>query len=67
MPADRFWQIIEPELALELLAAAARGLAHPGMLWQPMLRNVRRLPGFKRTSPASRNLFMKQLTTYIKH
>jgi len=37
----------EPELSLELLADVAPRLSHPGMLWQPLLRDVRKLPGFK--------------------
>lgn len=37
----------EPEMALELLAAAAPSLGHPGTLWQPMFDDVRKLPGFK--------------------
>jgi TolB-like protein/DNA-binding winged helix-turn-helix (wHTH) protein/tetratricopeptide (TPR) repeat protein len=37
----------EPALALELLTAAAPNMAHPAMLWQPVMRDVRRLPAFK--------------------
>jgi hypothetical protein len=37
----------EPELALELLIAVAPDLAHPAMLWHPLLRDARRLPAFK--------------------
>lgn len=37
----------EPELSLELLAEVAPHLSHPGMLWQPLLRDVRKLPAFK--------------------
>jgi TolB-like protein/DNA-binding winged helix-turn-helix (wHTH) protein len=37
----------EPELSLELLTEVAPHLSHPGMLWQPLLRDVRKLPAFK--------------------
>jgi len=37
----------EPELSLELLTDVAPRLSHPGMLWLPLLRDVRKLPGFK--------------------
>ena len=37
----------EPELALELLAEAAPHLSLPSVLWQPLMRDVRRLPAFK--------------------
>ena len=37
----------EPELALELLAEAAPHLSLPSILWQPLMRDVRRLPAFK--------------------
>ena len=36
-----------PELSLELLAEALRGLALPSVLWQPVMRDARRLPAFK--------------------
>lgn len=36
----------EPLLALELLTAAAPHLAEPAMLWQPLQRDVRKLPAF---------------------
>jgi TolB-like protein/DNA-binding winged helix-turn-helix (wHTH) protein len=38
----------EPELALELLADAVPHLSHPAVLWEPLLRDVRRLDGFKK-------------------
>lgn len=38
----------EPELALELLAKAAPDMGDTALLWQPMLRDVRKLPGFKK-------------------
>ena len=37
----------EPELALELMAQAVPHLTLPSMLWQPLMRDSRRLPGFK--------------------
>jgi hypothetical protein len=37
----------KPELALELLEKAAPNLNLPSVLWQPLMRDVRRLPGFK--------------------
>jgi TolB-like protein/DNA-binding winged helix-turn-helix (wHTH) protein len=37
----------EPALSLELLATVAPNLAHPAMLWQPLLRDVRTLPAFR--------------------
>lgn len=37
----------EPELAVELLAAAAPGMAHPGPLWHPVFQDARRLPSFR--------------------
>jgi tetratricopeptide (TPR) repeat protein len=37
----------KPELALELLTEAAPNLSLPSVLWQPLMRDVRRLPGFK--------------------
>jgi hypothetical protein len=37
----------EPELSLELLVDVAPHLNHPAVLWQPLLRDVRKLPGFK--------------------
>lgn len=36
-----------PELGLELLADEAPNLNHPGLLWIPLLRDMRRLPAFK--------------------
>lgn len=36
-----------PELGLELLAAEAPNLGHPGLLWLPLLQDMRRLPAFK--------------------
>jgi TolB-like protein len=38
----------EPELALELLAKAAPDMGDTALLWQPMLRDVRKLPGFRK-------------------
>lgn len=38
----------EPELALELLEKAAPDMGDTALLWQPMLRDVRKLPGFKK-------------------
>jgi TolB-like protein/DNA-binding winged helix-turn-helix (wHTH) protein/Flp pilus assembly protein TadD len=37
----------EPELSLQLLADAAPNLSHPAVLWQPLLRETRKLPAFK--------------------
>lgn len=37
----------EPELSLALLADVAPELSHPGMLWQPLFDEVRKLPAFK--------------------
>ena len=37
----------EPELALELMAQAVPHLTLPSMLWQPLMRDSRKLPGFK--------------------
>jgi TolB-like protein/DNA-binding winged helix-turn-helix (wHTH) protein/Tfp pilus assembly protein PilF len=37
----------EPELSLELLAEVAPDMGHPGALWQPLFREVRKLPAFK--------------------
>lgn len=37
----------EPELSLELLAEAAPNLSHPSVLWQPLMRDARKLPAFK--------------------
>jgi TolB-like protein/DNA-binding winged helix-turn-helix (wHTH) protein len=37
----------EDELALEQLAATAHGSLDPGLLWRPVLGDVRKLPGFK--------------------
>jgi adenylate cyclase len=37
----------EPELSLELLSRAVRNLSQPSVLWQPLMRDVRRLPQFK--------------------
>jgi serine/threonine protein kinase/tetratricopeptide (TPR) repeat protein len=36
-----------PELALEYLGKIARGTPDPSLLWRPLHREVRRLPGFK--------------------
>src|SRR6185437_5325279 len=38
----------QPELALELLAKAAPDMGDTALLWQPMLRDVRKLPGFRK-------------------
>lgn len=38
----------EPELSLDLLIEVAPHLSHPAMLWHPLSRDVRRLPGFKK-------------------
>jgi hypothetical protein len=38
----------EPELALDLLAKAAPGMGDTAPLWQPILRDVRKLPGFRK-------------------
>ncbi len=38
----------EPELSLDLLVEVAPHLSHPAMLWHPLSRDVRRLPGFKK-------------------
>jgi TolB-like protein/DNA-binding winged helix-turn-helix (wHTH) protein len=38
----------EPKLALELLAKAAPEMGDTAPLWQPMLHDVRKLPGFKK-------------------
>ena len=37
----------EPELSLDLLAEAAPNLSLPSVLWQPQMRDVRKLPAFK--------------------
>jgi TolB-like protein/DNA-binding winged helix-turn-helix (wHTH) protein len=37
----------KPELALELLTEAVPNLSLPSVLWQPLMSDVRRLPGFK--------------------
>jgi tetratricopeptide (TPR) repeat protein len=36
-----------PEIALEYLQKIARGTADPSLLWRPLHRDVRKLPGFK--------------------
>ena len=38
----------QPGLALELLSKAAPQMGDTALLWQPMLRDVRKLPGFKK-------------------
>jgi TolB-like protein/DNA-binding winged helix-turn-helix (wHTH) protein len=38
----------EPQLALDLLAKAAPEMGDTALLWQPMLHDVRKLPGFKK-------------------
>jgi TolB-like protein/DNA-binding winged helix-turn-helix (wHTH) protein len=37
----------EPEFALELLATIAPAMGHPSALWQPLFKDVRKLPAFK--------------------
>jgi hypothetical protein len=37
----------EPELSLQLLRDAAPHLSHPALVWQPVFRDVRRLPAFR--------------------
>jgi hypothetical protein len=37
----------EQDLSLELLADVAPDMGHPGALWQPLFRQVRKLPGFE--------------------
>ncbi len=37
----------EPELALEILNVISPGAADDGLLWRPIMSEVRRLPGFK--------------------
>jgi tetratricopeptide (TPR) repeat protein len=37
----------KPDLSLELLAQAVPNLNEPSVLWQPLMSDVRRLPGFK--------------------
>jgi len=37
----------EPELSLQLLTNAAPHLSHPALVWQPLFRDVRRLPAFR--------------------
>jgi hypothetical protein len=55
-PADDFRSILiahwaayygEPELALEMLNAISPGAANDGLLWRPIMSEVRQLPGFK--------------------
>jgi len=55
-PADNLRSILiahwaayyrEPELALEMLNSIAPGAADDGLLWRPIMREVRQLPGFK--------------------
>ena len=36
-----------PEIALEYLRKIARGYGDPSLLWRPVHREVRKLPGFK--------------------
>lgn len=38
----------QPELALDLLAKAAPEMGDTAPLWQPLLRDVRKLPGFRK-------------------
>jgi serine/threonine protein kinase/tetratricopeptide (TPR) repeat protein len=37
----------QPEMALEYLRKITRGTADPSLLWRPLHRDVRKLPGFK--------------------